>query len=85
MQRSIKNCIVDGFLRSQQISISSHIAHVNQSQVGHMLARAVRLNFILWSGRTGQKMDVAGEGGGPFKESVRSCAKDRGLIVRMSL
>ena len=31
---------------------------------GHMLALAVRLNFILWSGRTtGQKVDVAGEGG----------------------
>ena len=39
---------------------------------GHMLALAVRLNFILLSGRTtGQKMDVAGEGG---RERSKKCA-----------
>ena len=48
-----------------------------------MLALAVRLNFILWSGRTttAQKKNVAGEGGEEsFKKSVRWCAKGRGLI-----
>ena len=58
---------------SQQISILSQF-EVNVKLItcylgGHMLPRTVKLNFILWSGRTtGQKMDVAGEGGGVRKK-----------------
>ena len=52
-------CISQKSVACQNVLVSHYIS---QSQVGPMLARAVRLNFILWSGRIrGQKMDVSGE------------------------
>ena len=62
-----------------QNALVSH--YISKSQVGPMPARALRLNFILCSGRTtGQKMDVSGEEGGGSVQKKCSLMRERPRI-----